>query len=62
MSKFTIGFVDIDPDTGEEYPFTKICECDEAWAANWIASTLRRDLSEHSDEPNREIKIKYENT
>lgn len=58
MNNFIIGFVDVDPDTGEEYPFVKICECDEEWAATWIVSTLRRDLAEHSDEPNREIKIK----
>lgn len=63
MSKYIIGFVDTDPDTGEEYPFVKICECDEAWAANWISSTLKRDLAENADEPNREIKIKTnENT
>lgn len=62
MNKFIIGFVDTDPDTGEELPFVKICECEHDWAANWIVSTLKRDLSEHSDEPNREIKLKYENT
>lgn len=58
MNNFIIGFVDTDPDTGEEYPFIKICECGEEWAATWIVSTLRRDLAEHSDEPNREIKIR----
>jgi hypothetical protein len=62
MSRIIIGFVDTDPDTGKEYPFVKICECDSEWTADWIASTLKRDLAEHSDEPNREIKIKYENT
>lgn len=62
MDRFTIGFVDTDPDTGEELPFVKVCECTEEWAVNWIVATLKRDLSEHSDEPNREIKIKNENT
>ncbi|CAB4174587.1 hypothetical protein UFOVP972_56 [uncultured Caudovirales phage] len=62
MTKIIIGFVDTDPDTGEEYTFVRLCECDGEWAANWIVATLKRDLAEHSDEPNREIKIKYENT
>ena len=63
MSNFIIGFVDIDPDTGEEYPFVKICECDDERAANWISGTLARDLAENADDPNREIKIKTnENT
>lgn len=61
--KYIIGFVDIDPDTGQEYPFVKICECDGEWAANWIMGTLTRDLAENADEPNREIKLKTdENT
>jgi hypothetical protein len=61
--KFTIGFVDTDPDTGEEYPFVKMCDCDSDWAANWIVSVLKRDLGEHADQPNREIKLKTdENT
>jgi hypothetical protein len=63
MSKFTIGYEDIDPDTGNAYPFVKICECEHEWAATWIISVLTRDLSEHSDEPNRQIKLrKNENT
>ena len=63
MSMTIIGFVDTDPDTGEEYPFVKICECEHEWAATWIISVLTRDLSEHSDEPNRQIKLrKNENT
>jgi hypothetical protein len=63
MSKFIIGFVDSDPDSGEHYPFVKICECDAEWAANWILGTLTRDLAENADGPNREIKIKTnENT
>jgi hypothetical protein len=61
--KFTIGFVDTDLDTGKEYPFVKICECENEWAANWIMGTLTRDLAENADEPNREIKLKTdENT
>lgn len=59
---FSIGFVDTDPDTGEEQPFVELCKCEYEWAANWIVSTLTRDLAEHADEPNREIKIRHENT
>jgi hypothetical protein len=60
---FIIGFVDTDPDTGQDYPFVKICECDSDWAANWIMGTLTRDLAENADEPNRKIKLKTdENT
>lgn len=60
--KFSIGYVDTDPDTGNRQPFVEICKCEHEWAANWIVSTLTRDLAEHSDEPNREIKIKHENS
>ena len=61
--KYVIGFIDTDPDTGEEYPFVDICKCEHEWAANWIMGTLTRDLAENSDEPNREIKLKInENT
>jgi hypothetical protein len=58
MSKFTIGYEDIDLDTGNKYPFVKICECEHEWAATWIAGTLIRDLAENADEPTRQIKIK----
>jgi hypothetical protein len=58
MEKFIIGYVDTNPDTGEDYPFYTICECDSEYMCNWIVSTLRRDLKEHSDEPNRRIEIK----
>jgi hypothetical protein len=54
---FKIGYIDIDPDTGKEYPFVEICTCEHEWAVNWIVSTLSRDLMEHADNPNREIKI-----
>jgi hypothetical protein len=60
MEKYIIGIVDTDPDTGKEYPFIKVCETGSEHMCNWIAGTLRRDLAEHSDEPNREIKIKIE--
>ena len=60
---FIIGFIDTDPDTGNKYPFVKLCDCEHTWAVDWIVSTLTRDLAEHSDNPNREIKIKTdENT
>lgn len=54
---YTIGFVDTDPDTGEKYPFKAICWTNSDTSANWIASTLTRDLWEHA-EPNRDIVIK----
>jgi hypothetical protein len=62
MNNFTIGFIDTDPDTGIEYPFVEMCKCEHEWAANWIVSVLKRDLGENADQPNREIKIKNENT
>jgi hypothetical protein len=63
MSRIIIGFVDTNPDTGEEYPFVKMCECEHEWAVTWIVSVLKRDLGENADQPNREIKIKTnENT
>lgn len=55
---YSIGFVDTDPDTGEKYPFKTICWTTSDTSANWIASTLTRDLWEHADNPNREIIIK----
>lgn len=60
-SKFSIGYVDTDPDTGEEKPFVEICKCEYEWAANWITETLNKDLF-NNGEPNREIKIRHENT
>ena len=57
MEKYSIGFVDINPNTGHEYPFVKICETYTEEMCNWVAGTLTRDLWEHSDDPNREIKI-----
>ena len=60
MEKYIIGFVDIDPDTGHEYPFVKICETESEHMCNWISGTLKRDLMEHADDPNREIKINIE--
>lgn len=62
MKSFIIGFMDTDPDTGEELPFIKICECTEEWAAKWIFSTLTQDFHEYSDDPNREIILTHENT
>jgi hypothetical protein len=56
--KFSIGYVDTDPDTGSRQPFVEICKCEHEWAANWIVGDLTRDF----DEPNREIKIKHENS
>jgi hypothetical protein len=56
--KYEIGFVDIDPDTGHRYPFSKICETDSPEMCNWIVGTLKRDLAEHADNPNREIHFK----
>jgi hypothetical protein len=61
MNNFKIGYVDTDPDTGEENPFVKICECEYEWAANWLTETLNKDLF-NNGEPNREIKIEHENT
>jgi hypothetical protein len=57
MERYSIGFVDINPDTGEKYPFVKICEVYTEEMCNWVAGTLTRDLWEHADNPNREIKI-----
>jgi len=60
MSKFVIGFVDIDPDTGFKYPFVKICETEDEYMCNWISGTLKRDLMENADQPNREITFRIE--
>ena len=54
-NKIVIGYVDTDAVTGETYLPVKICECESPEMANWIASTLKRDLHEHADNPNREI-------
>lgn len=55
MEKFIIGCIDIDPDTGNEYPFVKICETETEQISNWLVDVLSKDLS---DEPNRRIVIK----
>jgi hypothetical protein len=50
-----IGYVDTNPETREKYLPVKICECESPEMANWVSSTLTRDLYEHADDPNREI-------
>jgi hypothetical protein len=56
--KIMIGYIDTDPDTGEDYPYNPICETECEYMANWIVGTLSRDLGENADQPNRRIVIK----
>ena len=55
---YEIGFVDIDPDTGFESPFVRICETDEKYMCLWTMGALKRNLMDVADQPNREIRVR----
>ena len=39
--KIMIGYIDTDPDTGEDYPYNPICETDSEYMANWIVLGIK---------------------
>lgn len=58
ITNYLIQYIDLDPDTGLDYPAIDICQCEHEWAATLVHSTLARELAENEFINRRIVTIK----